>query len=177
MRSERLPPPRHGGDAAYANVVLHVAFSTTRGGETALPGAAGHRSSPRRDPRGGGWSGRRAAALCDEPGATVPPEADRWIEGVFAALPAPARYGSVRHLHEVTRGAVPPSMRRGQGMLYLLGQYCTQGGSGSARCRSWHQLRFPRSTSAGAVRGSPRRTVFEGEDEGGFGAPGEHAAG
>ena len=64
-----------------------------------------------------------AAALCGEPGATV-------IEGVFAALPAPARYGSVRHLHEVTRGAVPPSMRRGQGMLYLLGQYCTQGGCG-----------------------------------------------
>jgi hypothetical protein len=64
-----------------------------------------------------------AAALCGEP------EASR-IEGVFAELPQPARYGSVRHLHTVTSGHVKPSMRRQQGMLYLLGQYCTQGGCG-----------------------------------------------
>ncbi len=54
------------------------------------------------------------------------------IEAVFARLPLPARYGAVRHLHEVTRPGVRPDMRRQQGMLYLLGQYCTQGGCG--RC-------------------------------------------
>ena len=66
-----------------------------------------------------------AAALCEEPAA-------RAVEGVFARLPLPARYGAVRHLHEAARGAVPLSMRRQQGMLYLLRQYCTQGGCG--RC-------------------------------------------
>jgi hypothetical protein len=65
-----------------------------------------------------------AAALCDEPAVSR-------IEGIFARLPLPARYGSVRHLHDVTRGAVTSTMRRQQGMLYLLGQYCTQGGCGN----------------------------------------------
>ncbi|MEO8456337.1 MAG: DUF2851 family protein [Chloroflexota bacterium] len=56
--------------------------------------------------------------------------ADVQIEGVFAQLPAPARYGAVRHLHGVADGAVKVGMRRQQGMLYLLHQYCTQGGCG-----------------------------------------------
>jgi hypothetical protein len=64
-----------------------------------------------------------AAALCEEPAASR-------IEDVFAALPQPARYGAVRHLHDVARGNVATSMRRQQGMLYLLNQYCTQGGCG-----------------------------------------------
>ncbi|MEX1194293.1 MAG: DUF2851 family protein [Dehalococcoidia bacterium] len=52
-------------------------------------------------------------------------------EAVYGALPLPARYGAVRHLHR----AVTPlrlNTRRQQGMLYLLKQYCTQGGCG--RC-------------------------------------------
>ena len=65
-----------------------------------------------------------AAALCDEPAARV-------IEGVYARLPLPARYGSVRHLHEAAAG-VRIDARRQQGMLYLQRQYCTQGGCG--RC-------------------------------------------
>ena len=64
-----------------------------------------------------------AAALCTEPAASR-------IEDVFAELPLPARYGAVRHLHEVTRPDVGSSMRRQQGMLYLFHQYCTQGGCG-----------------------------------------------
>jgi hypothetical protein len=65
-----------------------------------------------------------AAALCDEPAAGV-------IEGVFARLPLPARYGNVRHLHEAAAG-VRIDARRQQGMLYLQRQHCTQGGCG--RC-------------------------------------------
>ncbi|MEO8718859.1 MAG: DUF2851 family protein [Burkholderiales bacterium] len=64
-----------------------------------------------------------AAALCDEPAASR-------IEEVFAGLPMPSRYGSVKHLHAVTRDAMKVAMRRQQGMLYLLHQYCTQGGCG-----------------------------------------------
>ncbi len=64
-----------------------------------------------------------AAALCGEPAASR-------IEAVFAELPLPVRYGAVRHLHEVTRPDVRSNMRRQQGMLYLLHQYCTQGGCG-----------------------------------------------
>jgi hypothetical protein len=50
---------------------------------------------------------------------------------VYGALPLPARYGAVRHLHRAL-APVRPSARRQQGMLYLLKQYCTQGGCG--RC-------------------------------------------
>ena len=50
---------------------------------------------------------------------------------VFGALPLPARYGAVRHLHRAL-APVRLSARRQQGMLYLLKQYCTQGGCG--RC-------------------------------------------
>jgi hypothetical protein len=63
-----------------------------------------------------------AAALCG---------GDRF-EAMHASLPLPARYGSVRHLHEAMGGDVPLDTRRQQGMLYLLRQYCTQGGCG--RC-------------------------------------------
>jgi len=63
------------------------------------------------------------AALGPEPSA-------RRAESAFAALPLPARYGAVRHLHEAVGGAVPVNSRRQQGMLYLLKQYCTQGGCG-----------------------------------------------
>ncbi len=50
---------------------------------------------------------------------------------VYGALPLPVRYGAVRHLHRAL-APVRPSARRQQGMLYLLKQYCTQGGCG--RC-------------------------------------------
>ena len=52
-------------------------------------------------------------------------------EAAYAHLPLPARYGPVRHLHEAVAG-VRLNARRQQGMLYLLKQYCTQGGCG--RC-------------------------------------------
>jgi hypothetical protein len=66
-----------------------------------------------------------AAALCCEPASSR-------YEGLFGRLPLPARYGAVRHLHTATSAAVQADMRRQQGMLYLLRQYCTQGGCG--RC-------------------------------------------
>jgi hypothetical protein len=53
-------------------------------------------------------------------------------EALYAQLPLPARYGAVRHLHEALGDAVPASARRQQGMLYLLREYCSQGGCG--RC-------------------------------------------
>ncbi len=53
------------------------------------------------------------------------------VGAVYGALPLPARYGAVRHLHSAL-ASVRPSARRQQGMLYLLKQYCTQGGCG--RC-------------------------------------------
>jgi hypothetical protein len=58
---------------------------------------------------------------------------ERPAERVYARLPLPARYGPVRHLHEaVESSAVEVNARRQQGMLYLLKNYCTQGGCG--RC-------------------------------------------
>ena len=57
---------------------------------------------------------------------------ERTAESLYRELPAAARYGAVRHLHEATAGAVLANARRQQGMLYLLRQYCTQGGCG--RC-------------------------------------------
>ena len=65
-----------------------------------------------------------AAALCGDPAASR-------YEALFGRLPLPARYGAVRHLHTATSGAVRADMRRQQGMLYLLRQYCTQGGCGA----------------------------------------------
>ena len=56
----------------------------------------------------------------------------RRAEALYARLPLPARYGAVRHLHEAAGRAVRVDFRRQQGMLYLLKQYCTQGGCG--RC-------------------------------------------
>lgn len=53
------------------------------------------------------------------------------VREVYGALPLPVRYGAVRHLHRAL-APVRPSARRQQGMLYLLKQYCTQGGCG--RC-------------------------------------------
>ena len=61
-------------------------------------------------------------------------ENGRWerpAEGLYALLPLPARYGPVRHLHDALPD-VRIDSRRQQGMLYLLGQYCTRGGCG--RC-------------------------------------------
>ena len=58
-------------------------------------------------------------------------EDESHVEAVYGALPLPARYGAVRHLHSAL-ASVRPSARRQQGMLYLLKQYCTQGGCG--RC-------------------------------------------
>ena len=57
---------------------------------------------------------------------------ERLAESLYRELPVAARYGAVRHLHEATGGAVSVNARRQQGMLYLLRQYCTQGGCG--RC-------------------------------------------
>ncbi len=60
-------------------------------------------------------------------------EALAWLaEAVYRRLPLPARYGAVRHLHQALGGDVPVNASRQQGMLYLLQQYCTQGGCG--RC-------------------------------------------
>jgi hypothetical protein len=56
----------------------------------------------------------------------------RRAEVLYARLPLPVRYGAVRHLHEAAGRAVRVDFRRQQGMLYLLRQYCTQGGCG--RC-------------------------------------------
>jgi len=56
----------------------------------------------------------------------------RRAEALYERLPLPARYGAVRHLHEAAGRAVRVDFRRQQGMLYLLKQYCTQGGCG--RC-------------------------------------------
>ena len=61
-------------------------------------------------------------------------ENGRWerpAERLYALLPLPARYGPVRHLHDALPD-VRIDFRRQQGMLYLLGQYCTRGGCG--RC-------------------------------------------
>jgi hypothetical protein len=52
-------------------------------------------------------------------------------EIAYRALPIPARYGAVKHLHSALGGAVALNTRRQQGMLYLLKQYCTQGGCGA----------------------------------------------
>ena len=56
---------------------------------------------------------------------------EREAERLWARLALPARYGPVRHLHDALAG-VRIDSRRQQGMLYLLGQYCSQGGCG--RC-------------------------------------------
>jgi len=65
--------------------------------------------------------------------AALGPEArTRLAEALYRRLPLPARYGAVRHLHEAVGGALAVDFRRQQGMLYLLKQYCTQGGCG--RC-------------------------------------------
>jgi hypothetical protein len=65
--------------------------------------------------------------------AALGPEARRRLaEALYRRLPLPARYGAVRHLHQVVGGAMAVDFRRQQGMLYLLKQYCTQGGCG--RC-------------------------------------------
>jgi hypothetical protein len=53
-------------------------------------------------------------------------------ESAYRALPLPARYGAVRHIGRALSGRVRLDARRQQGMLYLLKQYCTQGGCG--RC-------------------------------------------
>ena len=65
--------------------------------------------------------------------AAIGPEARaRRAEAAYHRLPLPARYGGVRHLHEAVGDSVRVDFRRQQGMLYLLKQYCTQGGCG--RC-------------------------------------------
>jgi hypothetical protein len=53
-------------------------------------------------------------------------------EALYRRLALPARYGSVKHIQAALGGDVPLDTRRQQGMLYLLRQYCTQGGCG--RC-------------------------------------------
>ena len=73
-----------------------------------------------------------AAALCADPlGRNLQRQGavDRF-EGLYASLPLPARYGAVRHLHNATGSKVSINMHRQQGMLYLLRQYCSQGGCG-----------------------------------------------
>ena len=62
--------------------------------------------------------------------ALGPEQRIRRAEAIFASLPVSDRYGTVRHLHEAVGKGVPMSFRRQQGMLYLLDQYCTQGGCG-----------------------------------------------
>ena len=64
--------------------------------------------------------------------ALGPEEHTRRAETLYGLLPLPARYGAVRHLHDAIGADVAINARRQQGMLYLLKQYCTQGGCG--RC-------------------------------------------
>lgn len=64
--------------------------------------------------------------------ALGPEERTGRAESLQRRLPRPARYGAVRHLHEALGKEVRVNARRQQGMLYLLKQYCTQGGCG--RC-------------------------------------------
>lgn len=61
--------------------------------------------------------------------ATGDERLSRLAEAAYGRLPLPARYGAVRHLHRAL-GGLPLSARRQQGMLYLLRQYCSQGGCG-----------------------------------------------
>jgi len=55
---------------------------------------------------------------------------DLLAEAAYRALPVPVRYGAVKHIHVALDGEVPLTARRQQGMLYLLKQYCSQGGCG-----------------------------------------------
>jgi len=55
---------------------------------------------------------------------------DALAEAAYRALPLPAPYGAVKHIRAALGGKVPLNARRQQGMLYLLKQYCTQGGCG-----------------------------------------------
>jgi hypothetical protein len=64
--------------------------------------------------------------------ALGPNDRRRRVEALYRLLPLPARYGAVRHLHEAVGAEIRVNARRQQGMLYLLKQYCTQGGCG--RC-------------------------------------------
>jgi len=58
---------------------------------------------------------------------------DSLAEAAYRALPLPLRYGAVKHIHSALDGEVPLTARRQQGMLYLLKQYCTQGGCGKCQ--------------------------------------------
>ena len=53
-------------------------------------------------------------------------------EALYRRLPLPASYGPVKHIRRALGGEVQLDMRRQQGMLYLLKNYCSQGGCG--RC-------------------------------------------
>jgi len=64
--------------------------------------------------------------------AALGPEPAGRAERIYARLPLSARYGAVRHLHQAVGADVRITTRRQQGMLYLLKEYCTQGGCG--RC-------------------------------------------
>ena len=95
-----------------------------------------------------GDAGRLVAALTAPPGigrgralemaanAVLPCAAAQGLgaasEALYRRLRLPARYGAVKHIHTALGGDVPLDTRRQQGMLYLLRQYCTQGGCG--RC-------------------------------------------
>jgi len=57
---------------------------------------------------------------------------EREAEAAYQELPLPAHYGAVKHIRRALDGAVPLNSRRQQGMLYLLRNYCSQGGCG--RC-------------------------------------------
>jgi hypothetical protein len=81
-------------------------------------------------------SSGRGRALEIAANAVLPCAAAAGLEGqaeaIYRRLPLPARYGAVRHLHSALGKAVRSDARRQQGMLYLLREYCTQGGCG--RC-------------------------------------------
>jgi hypothetical protein len=55
---------------------------------------------------------------------------DGLAEAAYRALPLPVRYGAVKHIHAALDGEIALNTRRQQGMLYLLKQYCSQGGCG-----------------------------------------------
>jgi len=62
--------------------------------------------------------------------AGMEPRPGRALE-LYRGLPRPAAYGAVRHLDEAVGGTVRVDARRQQGMLLLLGSYCSQGRCGT----------------------------------------------
>jgi hypothetical protein len=132
MRPGNRPERRLEGAAALAD-----RFTAAGGIAPALLGAldgpdpAGHLAAALSVPRlvGRGRALEIAANVVLPLAAALSPGAAARYGELAAALPLAARYGTVRHLHQAAAGIQVTSGRQ-QGMLYLLRQYCSQGGCG-----------------------------------------------